>query len=708
MGRITRKRLTEVFLSIQTFFITILLYWTYLESRSNAFFGAWLSQNFPLGLTLLNEWSVTGAVIGLLLVTSYWIIKLEEEGKRRKVKVTPPPEAPFHPELETRPVLPGPTLPKRRPIYETVEMRSFAMLLILSSQAISLWFFTASTFKVTIFPANSFYYYSHLPFTYWWGLAATLALLFIRSSFQGKARIGLEISALFTLAFYLIGLSSFSYQDPRFLDPYYHMGNSLDLLNYRGWLTSPAWYVHQFPGEFAFVGQLVSVAGIDPFQLMRFYPLGLSLVVVFLAYVIARAYSPQYASIASAVLLGGLWFQLHVSPQSLELVLYLGIILLLVKIIDDEPRRKLWTTLAILSAPIFVASHPETPLAISLGMAGFLFLCLLKSRQIFNQQAGKMVLPFMALVGVVLIWWANIAVDARILVQTSIIDRVVEALLRGTAGSTAPTASVAATPSYSYGLTVLAEQGISVIVWAVGLAFFAFFRKLRPRELFLGGLFLAAVSTIPIAIFARLDVLQRSYLFALFPFVILTAWLLERKSALTLRRWNFFRPLRAGFIIIMILFAVMIPLTRYGVDPVEYIPGSSLYVSNIAASLFQQHSVLFLHPDEDGWRFYAGINGAVREPKAEQDNLTNQQGGFVKPGADPTVPGFNLTYTAADDSANYIVLTNYWQNLYTVRFGSNSGFYVQARSNYTAAVTQKFDLVYSTGTDQIYANEKLG
>src|SRR5207245_11643150 len=190
---------------------------------------------------------------------------------------------------------------------------------------------------------------------------------------------------------------------------------------------------------------------------------------------------PQYSSLGSAVLLCGLWFQLRVSPQSLELLLYLRILLLLVKIIDDEPRRKLSTTLAILSAPIFVASHPETPLAISLGMAGFLFLCLLKSRQIFNQQAGKMVLPFMALVGVVLIWWANIAVDARILVQTSIIDRVVEALLRGTAGSTAPTASVAATPSYSYGLTVLAEQGISVIVWAVGLAFFTFFRNLQQR-----------------------------------------------------------------------------------------------------------------------------------------------------------------------------------------------------------------------------------
>jgi hypothetical protein len=158
----------------------------------------------------------------------------------------------------------------------------------------------------------------------------------------------------------------------------------------------------------------------------------------------------------------------------------------------------------------------------------------------------------------------------------------------------------------------------------------------------------------------------------------------------------------------MVLFSAIIPLTRYGVDPIEYIPGSSLYVSNIAAGLQTQHSLLFLHPDEDGWRFYAGINGAVREPKAEQNNMANQPGGYVKPGTDPTVPGFNLTFTPADDSANYIILNTYWQNLYTLRFGSNSPFYIQARNNYTAAVMQNYNLVYSTGTDQIYANQEIG
>jgi hypothetical protein len=94
--------------------------------------------------------------------------------------------------------------------------------------------------------------------------------------------------------------------------------------------------------------------------------------------------------------------------------------------------------------------------------------------------------------------------------------------------------------------------------------------------------------------------------------------------------------------------------------------------------------------------------------KLEQNNMANQLGGYVKPGTDPTVPGFNLTYTLADDSANYIILTSYWQNLYTLRFGSNSAFYIQARSDYTAAVVQNFNLVYSTGTDQIYVNQDLG
>jgi len=344
----------------------------------------------------------------------------------------------------------------------------------------------------------------------------------------------------------------------------------------------------------------------------------------------------------------------------------------------------------------------------SLGLAGFLALSLLKSRRTFQLQTLKIALPLAVLIGWVFFWWGLVAVDARNLVQTSILDRALISFSRLPLGITTQTSNVPAVPSYSYGLTTLSEQGISAIIWATGLAYFALFRRLHPRELFLGGLFLASVSTIPIAVFGRADVLQRSYLFALFPFVILTAWLLEQRTVLTLRGRNLFRLVRVGFIIMMVLFSAIIPLTRYGVDPIEYISGSSFFVSNISAGLTQRHSLLFFHPDEDGWRFYAGIGGAIREPRLEQKNLANQAGGFVKPGTDPTVPGFNLTYTTSDNSANYIVMTSYWQNLYALRFGSNSAFYIQARNNYTTTVIRNFNLVYSTGTDQIYVNQELG
>jgi hypothetical protein len=679
----------------------------FLETQSNSFLKSWLSQNFPLGLVLLNPWVVAAAIAELALVTGFWIIRLESEGRTPRIRTRQRPKFEQEPGYKIR--LAGErdlALPSSKPFYETIETPILILTIALATQAISLWFVTASTFRITSFTANSFFYYSNLPFTYWWGLAATLALIFTRSVFQRRGQIALDISALFLLSFYLIGLPSFVYQDPRFLDAYYHTGNSLNLLNYQAWLNSPSWYGHQFPGVFLFVGQLVSIAGIDPFQLMKFYPLGLSLVIVFMVYVITKMFSSQFASIASATFLGGMWFQFHLSPQSLELILYLGLIFLVLKIIEDAPRRKLWTLMGLASIPMFVGSHPETPLAVTLGVAGFLVLSLLKSKKTFLQQTLRSVLPLSFLVCWVLFWWFVVAVDALNLVQTTILAKALLTLSQLPIGIKTQ-ASLPLTPSYSYGVTVLTEQVVSVVVWATGLSYFLFLRKLHPRELFLGGLFLSAVSTIPIAVFGRTDVLQRSYLFALVPFVILTAWLLERRSVLTFRGRDLFRLFRTGFILMMVLFAVLIPVARYGIDPFHYIPGSSLYAANVASGL-QQHSILFLEPDEDGWRFYAGLQGAVSQPKLEQNDIAGQPGGFVKPNSDVTLPGFNLTYSKADSTAAYIVLPSYWQNLYSLRFGHNSTFYITVRNDFTSNVTQNFNLVYSTGTDEIYANPRLG
>ncbi len=241
-----QKRRTEILLVSQTIFITLLLYWMFLESQSNAYFRGWLSQYFPLGLVLLNGWIVALAVTELALVTGFLIGRLEvglaasKPGAKKIERIDEPLR---EPQLEPRPARQREQpFSRSTRIYEIVDLKVLIIMLMLATQAISLWLITASNLRATTFTANSFYYYSHLPFTYWWGLGATLALFFARPILRGRARIGLDMGALFLLVFYLIGIPSFTYQDPRFLDTYYHTGNSLDLLNYQGWLTSPNWW----------------------------------------------------------------------------------------------------------------------------------------------------------------------------------------------------------------------------------------------------------------------------------------------------------------------------------------------------------------------------------------------------------------------------------------------------------------------------------
>jgi len=219
------------------------------------------------------------------------------------------------------------------PWLEEVEFKRLVVLMALGTAAISSWLLTAATVRIPELPPDAFFYVHQLPSIYWLGLISTFALFALRNLVKNRARTFLEISALLLLAMYLFALPSFVYQDPRFLDTYQHEGNALALLGSGGWFNGPVWYVYQFPGAYVFFAQLTAIAGIDPFQLMKYYPVGISLVLAFLIYATARSYGRNYAAISTAFILSGFWFQLHLSPQSLELIPYFGVLFVLLKII---------------------------------------------------------------------------------------------------------------------------------------------------------------------------------------------------------------------------------------------------------------------------------------------------------------------------------------------------------------------------------------
>src|SRR5205823_10020494 len=115
----------------------------------------------------------------------------------------------------------------------------------------------------------------------------------------------------------------------------------------------------------------------------------------------------------------------------------------------------------------------------------------------------------------------------------------------------------------SYPIALLVEEGMSEAICVLVLILLVFIKRFRDREYFLAGLFLAAVSTIPVALFGNPDVLQRSYIFALIPFAFLSASLLERRADLRIRSWSFLRPFAVALMVVVVGFSIVMPLPRY-------------------------------------------------------------------------------------------------------------------------------------------------
>jgi hypothetical protein len=585
-----------------------------------------------------------------------------------------------------------------------VDLSDFIVIIALATVAISLFFLTIATVHLGELSPDSFFFVSQLPLAYWLGLFAVFGLFLIRNRVKDRARTLVEVSVLILLSLYLFALPSFVYQDPRVLDSYQHGGDALVLLGTGGWYNGPIWYVYQFPGAYTFFAQLTAIAGIDPFQLIKYYPAGLAVVLALLLYATTRTLGPKYSAVSSGFILSGLWFQLHLSPQSLELVPYVGIVYVLVKLIEDEPRRRLWSMIALLSIPVLVISHPETPLILALGMVGFFVLKPLVSTERMKAIRANFLTigPFFLTLSImVLVWWTAVASGALAQVESI----VKGALAIGLGGISHGAPNVPATPAPSYQTVILIQETVSVSVWLLGLSLLLFIRRFRPREYFLAGLFLAAIATIPVALFANADVLQRSYLFSLFPAGLLLASLLERGNVLRMGALPIARLMGIGLILMMIVFSILMPIARYGGDSFDYLPQSSLLSSDVAAGVTSANSLMFPHPGEYGWRFYAPFHGDFSAVRLEQKNIAGVPGAFVKIN---TYSEFNLTFTQADNTSDYVLVSNYYQNLYLLRFGSGSTYYIEQKTLFERQAAMSFNLVYSTGTDRLYENGNLG
>src|SRR5207247_9867143 len=180
-------------------------------------------------------------------------------------------------------------------------------------------------------------------------------------------------------------------------------------------------------------------------------------------------------------------FHLHIVAHSLYLILYFGLIFLLLKIIEDPYRRRLWSLIAIGVTPVLVMSHPDTPLVLTVGMASFFVLRPLftRGRIMAIRSSLSTIGPFFVALSVVTAaWWSLIAAGA-----TGAVRGILNgALSIGISGLAHGAPAVPATPAPSYAFAILSPQLLSSSVWLIGLFLLLVIRKFRISEYFLAGL----------------------------------------------------------------------------------------------------------------------------------------------------------------------------------------------------------------------------
>ncbi len=145
--------------------------------------------------------------------------------------------------------------------------------------------------------------------------------------------------------------------------------------------SSYGWY---YPASYIYHYSTVNILGIQPLTYISIYPLFCLLLFVFIVYLlIGRLFNRRIALLAMLLAVPGLhYLQLHTSPHSIGALLMLTALLLL---IQRGAAKKVIPLVLILTA-IIIATHPTTPLLLSIFLAAALLTDIVYFRKLTGAQ----------------------------------------------------------------------------------------------------------------------------------------------------------------------------------------------------------------------------------------------------------------------------------------------------------------------------------
>jgi hypothetical protein len=554
-----------------------------------------------------------------------------------------------------------------------------------------LWAKTITAVRITDVPPYALFYARTLPWFYWAGISCAVVALIVVLGRLIDATEAVKLLPSVLLILYAFGTQRFVYENPLIDDAYLFAANVQSVGNLRSFSTPNLVYPNEYPGSYVLSLQFVRVMGISVISYVKMYPLIASAVFIFLVYVFARRFAPRYAFLAPASTVGVLWFQMHASPQSLDLIEYAVLMILIAA--SAQPgryRSRVWLVLFLLVDLVMVASHPTTPPILIANM-----LAVIVAYQLWRRSGRVPRAVTISVLIITTILWVS-WLTAQPGASTSFGSQVNLILTTISHVSSAP--SALHHEQVAYLIAVIVQASTVAFVFGSGLIILILLRRSkitdRPDMPILGGTMLLAVALSPAIIFVESTYSLRPYLFSLIPWGALVAMFYS------LRKYSHFRWPRIArvfkvLILVGIVFSIVAaPITRDAIDSFNYIPSSD-FASASFANTHVSGTILIMSPFGREYLVSKSLQGGTSLFGVMDDGRLFRLAGSSVLGT--TTMDFNYyrisTYHA-------IVFSNNGYNVFVVRQGSTA--VTKASEIVESTTSYNFNLVFSSSTCRIY------
>jgi len=438
------------------------------------------------------------------------------------------------------------------------------------------------------------------PITYWIGfcLAIFVTLGIVFSKREASGRYGLGLFSVMLLSVYVYDIPRLFYVNSIYTDTYIFVGELLYTLRHGhvGWGHSYA-----TPGLALFSSQFSLITGIDYIIVAEVLPLIISLITVFLIYVIAQLFVDKRAALLACLFYISInWMGFAFNRQSFAWILQIFVYYSVFRVFSRRVVSLSWYSVILLSYIALVISHPLSSLIMVITPLSLVaLLCLLflvgriwptrslslQGKYATTRHLVTRALLLSAMFSVIWLSW-NMYTETNLYYAIQTIDSFIQELF-ATPGPLEHAGSVVTGYTGEYLPIVnlrLFEAVFEAIVGTI-LAFFALIKtKTSWKGLILSSWFISCMSIFVFGLYSSTPtLLYKTFLYASSAFSVLLAWFITSKIRIHHgSKYNGKLSLKAikGFILsAMIFFMLILPLAMYSHTPFMYPP--TLYLREV-------------------------------------------------------------------------------------------------------------------------------